>query len=90
MFEKTELVRVIGISGYDAIHDGTKISIQLRNGQQYYIWYYAYDDGIIPHEGLAVNLSYSLDNYSAIDQLYKITNIGTGKETRIKRFAKIN
>jgi hypothetical protein len=85
---KTTLVTIVQKFGYDAANDGAKTLIQLPSGQQYYIWSYWYDNEIIPPVGSAVKLSYSEYNDHSIYELYKLTNVGIGKETSIIRFAK--
>jgi hypothetical protein len=87
---QTTLVTIVQKFGYDSTNDAAKTLIQLPNGRQYYVWYYWYDNEIIPPVGSAVKLSYSEYNDYSINELYKLTNFGIGKETRITRFEKAN
>ncbi|AFY92544.1 hypothetical protein [Chamaesiphon minutus] len=87
---KTTLVTIVQKIGYDAANDGAKTLIQLPNGQQYYVWTYWYDNEAIPRVGSAVKLSYSEYNDYSINELYKLTNAGIGKEVSIMKFTKAN
>ena len=87
---KTTLVTIVQKFGYDSSNDGAKTLIQLPSGQQYYIWTYWYDNEVIPRVGSAVKLSYSEYNDRSINEIYKLTNAGIGKEVSIIRFTKAN
>lgn len=85
---ETALVTVVQNFDWDATNAAAKILIQLRNGDQYFVWYDWYDNQVVPKVGSAVTLTYS--GYGSGIDLYKLINTGTGRETRVLRFARAN
>jgi hypothetical protein len=51
MSDMTNLVTIVAKFGYNSANDAAKTLIQLPNDWQYYVWYYWYDNEIIPPVG---------------------------------------
>lgn len=85
---ETTLVTVVQQFDWDPTHAADKILIQLRNGDQYFVWYDWYDNPIVPKVGSVITLTYS--GYGSSLDFHKLINTGTGKETRVLRFVRAN
>lgn len=85
---ETTLVTVVQQFDWDSTNAADKILIQLRNGEQYFVWYNWYDNPIVPRVGSVITLTYS-GSGSSLD-FHQLINTGTGKETRVLRFVRAN